>query len=151
MTIAPAVRADLPAVADIERRSFSDPWSVAAFEGMIGRREVYFAVWREDAGAPVLGYVVAIFAGDEGEIGNLAVAEAGRGRGIGAELVGAAVGEAERRGTAELFLEVRESNAAARRLYGARAFEEVGRRRGYYRRPVEDALILRRLVGPGLT
>jgi len=44
------------------------------------------------------------------------------------------------------FLEVRESNDAARGLYGSRGFSEIGRRRGYYRRPVEDALVMRRVL-----
>jgi ribosomal-protein-alanine N-acetyltransferase len=43
-----------------------------------------------------------------------------------------------------MFLEVRESNSAARALYASRGFLAVGRRRGYYRSPVEDALVLRR-------
>lgn len=151
MRLEPAELGDLPSVSGIERLAFADPWSPAAFAAMLGRDAVQFAVVREDAGTPPLGYVVAIFAGDEGEIANLAVAEAARGRGLGALLVGAALTEAERRAVNTLYLEVRESNAAARRLYASSGFEEVGRRRGYYQHPVEDALILRRLVGPGLT
>jgi [ribosomal protein S18]-alanine N-acetyltransferase len=46
-----------------------------------------------------------------------------------------------------MYLEVRESNTRARALYASRGFEEVGRRRRYYRAPVEDALILRARVG----
>jgi ribosomal-protein-alanine N-acetyltransferase len=42
-----------------------------------------------------------------------------------------------------MYLEVRESNTAARRLYASRGFEEMGRRRGYYKRPAEDAIVLR--------
>jgi len=48
-----------------------------------------------------------------------------------------------------VFLEVRESNAAARSLYGERGFEPVGTRRAYYRNPVEDALVLRLSLRPG--
>jgi ribosomal-protein-alanine N-acetyltransferase len=148
--IEPARAGDVPAIAAIERQAFSDPWTPSAFASMIGREPVQFVVVREGAGTPVLGYVVAIFAGDEGEIANVAVAEAARRRGTGAALVETVLAEAERRSVGALYLEVRESNAAARHLYGACGFEEVGRRRGYYRHPVEDALILRRLVGPGL-
>jgi len=46
-----------------------------------------------------------------------------------------------------IFLEVRASNAAARRLYASRGFHEVGVRPNYYKRPVEDALVLRRDLG----
>ncbi len=142
---------DVPRVAAIERLAFSDPWPATAFAGLVGRDHVLFLVVREDAGTPVVGYVVAILAGDEGEIANLAVAPEFRTRGIGGGLVDRILGELPRRGVERLYLEVRESNAEARRLYGSRGFEEVGRRPGYYRRPAEDALILRRMVGPRLT
>jgi ribosomal-protein-alanine N-acetyltransferase len=49
-------------------------------------------------------------------------------------------------GVATVFLEVRESNSAARRLYGALGFAQVGRRRNYYRRPTEDAVVLRATI-----
>jgi ribosomal-protein-alanine N-acetyltransferase len=87
---------------------------------------------------------VAWFAADEGEIANLAVREPTRRRGIGAALLDAALAEGTRRGAANMYLEVRESNEAARRLYASRGFEEIGRRRRYYRHPVEDAIVLRR-------
>jgi [ribosomal protein S18]-alanine N-acetyltransferase len=149
--IEPAAIEDMPGVAAIERLAFSDPWPAAAFTALLGREHLFFVVARDDAGSRVLGYVVAIFGGGEGEIANLAVAPVGRGRGLGARLVDAALEEAVRRHAEGMYLEVRESNAAARRLYGSREFEEVGRRRGYYRRPMEDALILRCSVGPRLT
>jgi len=50
------------------------------------------------------------------------------------------------RGVRAAFLEVRESNTAARALYGSRGFREIGRRKNYYRRPVEDALVMRRII-----
>ncbi len=151
MRIEPAVVEDVPRVAAIEQLAFSDPWPATAFAELLGREYLLFLVAREDAGTPVVGYVVAIFAGGEGEVANLAVAPEFRGRGVGAGLVDEIVGEATRRAVEGLYLEVRESNAEARGLYGSRGFKEVGRRRGYYRRPAEDALILRRMVGPRLT
>ena len=50
-------------------------------------------------------------------------------------------------GVRSLYLEVRESNVAARALYDSEGFAAVGRRRGYYRNPLEDALLLRREIG----
>ena len=47
-------------------------------------------------------------------------------------------------GVRSLYLEVRESNSAARALYAALGFQQVGRRRGYYQHPSEDALLLKR-------
>ena len=81
--------------------------------------------------------------GDEAELLNLAVSRQSRRRGIGATLVEHAVREAEARGARAVFLEVRESNVAARALYASAGFDQVGRRKGYYQRPREDALILR--------
>mgnify|MGYP002780029176 CR=1 FL=1 len=142
-----AVPADLDAIAAIERIAFTDPWSREAFAQLVrGGRALFLVADEAAAGAPPappLGYLVAWFVLDEGEIANVAVAPAARGRGIGARLVDAALTESARRGATHLFLEVRESNAVARRLYASRGFVEVGRRRRYYRSPVEDALVLR--------
>lgn len=134
---------DVPAIVAIERAAFSDPWSAQSFRDAIEHNAVYFACARSDDGEP-LGYVVAWFAADEGEIANLAVAPDGWGQGVGRALLDAALDEAQRRRTAAMYLEVREANDRARRLYRSRGFAEIGRRRGYYRRPVEDAIVLRR-------
>ncbi len=89
------------------------------------------------------GYVVALDAVDEGEILNLAVAPGGRRKGLGRSLVEAILGVLKDRDVSHIYLEVRESNAPARALYAAQGFREVGRRKAYYRRPVEDAIVLR--------
>jgi ribosomal-protein-alanine N-acetyltransferase len=144
-----ATARDVDAVAAIEVLSFSDPWSRASFASLVGNPQVWFAVAESTGTEPaVLGYAVAWFAADEGEIANVAVAPAARGRGIGAMLVEAASAEAARRGARAVYLEVRESNAVARALYASRGFAPVGRRRDYYRQPREDALVLRRDVSP---
>lgn len=135
---------DLPEIGRIERRCFTDPWSATSFRELLGNPRVFFRCARAAAGEPPLGYVVAWFVADEGEIANLAVSPEGRGQGIGAALLDSALAEAERRGVLAVYLEVRDSNQIARRLYASRGFSEIGRRRGYYRRPVEDAVILRR-------
>jgi ribosomal-protein-alanine N-acetyltransferase len=142
-----ACEEDVAAIAAIERRVFSDPWSERSFRDVLAHPKMYFACIRGEvdgyAGACVRGYVVAWFAGGQGEIANLAVDESARGRGLGSALLDAALDEARGHGTEEVFLEVRSSNVRARELYESRGFVEVGRRRRYYRRPVEDAIILR--------
>ncbi|HXT15476.1 MAG TPA: ribosomal protein S18-alanine N-acetyltransferase [Gemmatimonadaceae bacterium] len=145
VTIGAAGHDDIPSVVAIERAAFSDPWSAQSFREALEHNAVYFACARRD-GVGVVGYVVAWFVADEGEIANVAVAPDGWGSGIGRALLDAALEEAERRHVAAVFLEVRDSNERARRLYASRGFEEVGRRRGYYRRPVEDAIVLRRAL-----
>jgi [ribosomal protein S18]-alanine N-acetyltransferase len=145
--LVPAVRAHVAEVAAIEQACFSDPWSESSFRQAVENPGVFFRVATEGAGGPVVGYVVAWFAGGEGEIANVAVAPAVRGRGIGGQLLDAAIAAAVDQGAEALYLDVRESNARARALYDSRGFVEVGRRRRYYRRPAEDAIVLRRGIG----
>ena len=138
-----ATSADLPEVVALERACYTDPWPASAFVVLPDNPRVYFAVARRFDGR-VIGYVVAWYVEDEGELANLAVASDGRRQGTGRALLDAMMADAMARGTKELYLEVRESNAAARQLYHSLEFEEVGRRKAYYRLPPEDALILRR-------
>jgi ribosomal-protein-alanine N-acetyltransferase len=133
----PASPADLAAVTRIEARSFVDPWPADAFRPYLG---ALFWV-AEDDGA-VVGYLVARTAGDEAEVLDIAVDPAARGRGIGRVLVTRALETLRDRGARRTFLEVRESNAVALKLYQSLGFLPVGRRRSYYRQPTEDALVL---------
>ena len=126
----------------MERTCYSDPWPSASFAGLPDNPAIHFTIARRPEGA-LAGYVIAWFVADEGEVANLAVAPAQRRQGVGGVLLDAVLADATARGTRALFLEVRESNVAARRLYASRKFEEVGRRPRYYRSPEEDALILR--------
>jgi ribosomal-protein-alanine N-acetyltransferase len=141
--IAAAEPGDLAEVVAMERACYSDPWAPSAFSGLHENPAVHFAVARTEARGAVAGYVVAWFVGDEGELANLAIDPGLRRRGIGGALLDSVLRDATARGVRTLYLEVRESNAAARKLYASREFVEVGRRRGYYRSPQEDALILR--------
>ena len=129
----------------MERVCYPDPWAASSFAALPDNPQVCFLVSR-DASDQLQGYVVAWHVMDEGELANLAVAPSRRRQGIATALLDAVLNDATGRGTKEIYLEVRESNAAARALYSARGFDEVGRRKGYYRFPVEDALILRRTL-----
>jgi len=142
--------ADLADIAVLERACYADPWPASAFASLPDNARVFFAVARKDVRDRLAGYVVAWYVMDEGELANLAVAPDLRGQGIGRTLLDAVLSDAESRGTAQLYLEVRESNQPARQLYATRRFEEVGRRKRYYRSPTEDALILRRTLKPKL-
>ena len=146
LVIRAAKRDDVDEVAAIERRAFSDPWSANSFRALFGNPLVHFAVAEDSITGQVFGYVVTWFVVDEGEIANLAVSDEARRTGIGARLLDHALEVARERRCQIVFLEVRESNAAARALYASRAFEVAGRRSKYYRKPVEDALVLRRAL-----
>jgi ribosomal-protein-alanine N-acetyltransferase len=139
---------DVPSVLAIEGESFADPWSADSFVTALDLDRMPFLVAEEvgaASGEPaLLGYVIALVVADEGEIADIAVASHARRRGVGGILLDRMSAELIEKGVRTLYLEVRESNSAARRLYETRQFAEVGRRRGYYRLPVEDALVLRR-------
>jgi ribosomal-protein-alanine N-acetyltransferase len=156
-TIRPATPADIDAVVAIERVAFSDPpWSRSAFVGLLRDPHVQFLVAvvadagpREagEAGEPavpvLIGYVVTWVVVDEADLSNLAVSPGWRGRGVGRRLLVSALARVAAAGARTVYLEVRESNVVALRLYDSRGFVVVGRRSDYYRNPVEDALILR--------
>jgi ribosomal-protein-alanine N-acetyltransferase len=105
--------------------------------------DAHFLVAEAEGSGAIVGYVVALEAADEGEILNLAVAPAGRRNGLGRALVERILEALTARGVRQVYLEVRESNAPARALYAEHGFKEAGRRKQYYRRPVEDAIVLR--------
>lgn len=97
---------------------------------------------------PGQGFVLARVAAEEAEILTLAVHPDARRRGHGATLLAGAMAGAAARGATAMFLEVAEGNAAARALYAAAGFAEVGRRRRYYP-DGGDALVLKRSLNPG--
>lgn len=138
--IAAATAADIDDVAAIETAAFADPWSRRAFESALRERHARFRVAR--SAESVVGYIIAWFVVDEGEIANLAVAPEARRAGVAARMLTRMVEEARTAGVTRLYLEVRASNQAAQALYAAHGFAPIARRARYYRKPVEDAIVL---------
>ncbi len=136
--------ADLAAVFDIEIDSYSMPWGDDTFRGLLRRRDAEALVAVRQDG--VVGYAIYWWVADQAELGNVAVSASARGQGTGGALVQAVLARAGRRGIREVFLEVRPSNHVAQRLYERLGFAVVGRRRNYYVRPTEDALVMRRVL-----
>jgi ribosomal-protein-alanine N-acetyltransferase len=94
----------------------------------------------------VCGLVAFRTMADEAEILNLAVDSTRRRRGIGSRLMKDALAACKAAGVRKIFLEVRDSNQGAQKFYLRMGFTAVGRRREYYSRPLEDALVLARTV-----
>lgn len=91
----------------------------------------------------VQGFVVGRGVGDEWEIENIAVIQSRQRRGVGRLLLTEFLRLIREHGGTNVFLEVRESNRAARLLYEKAGFVEIGRRKAYYQSPPEDAAILK--------
>ena len=141
-------REDLPAVLDIERRSFAQPWSRAFFEKELATPFARLVVTVEEAvpRPQVIGYTCRWRVTDEVHLLNVAVHPERRGLGHGRALVAAVVGEAEAARARVVYLEVRAGNVIARRLYRQLGFKDLGVRRGYYG-PGQDAIVMELRLG----
>ena len=126
-------------VAEIERLCFAEPWSESSLSLLTRDGGVGFVVCQEGRAVAYGGMLTVL---DEGQITNVAVHPDARRRGYGRVITEALVAYAKRNGLCSISLEVRASNEAAIALYRACGFEICGRRRGFYRKPVEDALIM---------
>jgi len=136
-------RDDLPAVLEIERRAFAQPWSRAFFEKELSTPFAQLTVAVEQAHArPVLvGYSCRWRVTDEVHLLNVAVHQTRRGSGVGRALVEAVIEEGRTTRARTMFLEVRAGNLVARRLYRRLGFRDLGVRRGYYG-PGQDAIVM---------
>ena len=134
-------REDVDAVVEIETEAFSSPWRKETFAELVDRPALEMLVM-EHPDEGIVGYAVLWCIMDQGELANLAIVPRMRNRGLGTRLMARVIELARERGVAAMYLEVRESNAHALQLYRRFGFSEVGRRRGYYDRPKEDARIL---------
>ena len=141
-------RADLEEVLSIEGASFSCPWTREMFIHELAGPVSRCFVAKEGQGKHVddppgiLGYICYWMVKDEMQIANLAVHPTWRRRGVGRALLDFSLRFGEGRGAKEVYLEVRASNTVAQRLYQGLGFKVVGRRKGYYQFPAEDALIM---------
>ncbi len=130
---------DLSSVAELEALCFAEPWSASALALLCDDRGAG-VVAREDEG--IVAYGGVFWAPDEGQITNIAVHPTRRRRGLGNAILEALIALARERGCAEISLEVRASNSAAVTLYEKHGFRIMGRRKGFYRKPCEDALVM---------
>jgi ribosomal-protein-alanine N-acetyltransferase len=143
------VAGDMPAVMALEQELFpDDAWTPEMFTSEFAEstdRRLYLVAETDDGTAPLIGYAGMLFTGGaEADVLTLAVHPAHWGNGTGTALLRALLDEATRRRCAEVFLEVREDNPRARRLYLRHGFVEVGLRRGYYQPAGVDAIVMRK-------
>lgn len=139
--IAPMTAQDIPAILEIERRSFATPWPREAYTHELDHnRTAVYVVARQDEAA--VGYAGMWVVMDEAHITTIAVDPPLRGLGIGERLLIGLIDRAIERGARWIQLEVRQSNMVAQRLYHKYGFREVGIRRHYYSDNGEDAVVM---------
>ena len=97
----------------------------------------------QDQPSAFLGFLIARHLAPEWELENIVVAPAARRTGLGKGLLEALLTHVREANSSSVFLEVRESNRAARALYEQAGFRETGRRKSYYANPSEDAILYR--------
>ncbi|MDY3781871.1 MAG: ribosomal protein S18-alanine N-acetyltransferase [Candidatus Faecousia sp.] len=142
MEIKAMKEAQVPQIAALERVCFSDPWSE---KSILSELENPLSCWLVAMdGERLAGYVGSQTVLGETDMMNLAVDPDYRRKGLGKELILSLIEALRQRGSRCLTLEVRDSNAPARALYEGLTFQEIGRRRNYYRNPREDALIYKK-------
>ena len=131
---------DLDGIHEVESVSFNDAWSKQAFsDELINAMTTYFVA--EEAGE-ILGFIGMWEVVGEGQITNVAVHTKARRRGVGRELIEALIDYSKAKSLEVLLLEVRENNEPAKALYTLNGFKEIGRRKNYYTKPTEDALLM---------
>jgi ribosomal-protein-alanine N-acetyltransferase len=143
-----ATAADIPAIMELERHSRAAAhWSVERYEQMFEATPPnlfhYVGLVLEDESG-IQGFLVSQAHADEWELQSIAVRAAGQRRGFGGQLLAEFLEQAREKGAKSVYLEVRQSNQAARAFYEKWLFQESGRRKDYYTSPVEDAVLYSR-------
>ena len=145
MIIRPMEEKDLAEVMAIEEDLFSDAWTMDGFRETLRQPEADFLV-AEEAGMGIVGYCGSYRAFDEAEIVNVAICRNYQNRGCGQRIVEKLIEIEKAAGVRYFVLEVRISNLAAQRLYEKVGFRNIGIRRRFYDRPVEDAVIMQKEI-----
>lgn len=136
---------DLHEVVEIEESSGLNRWGHDAYkrELFTNSNSIMLVARNLFSDPSVVGFFAGWIVEDELHVNNVATHRHFRRIGVGRSLMECAIDEARRRGARHVLLEVRASNEAAQLLYKDLGFRFVGRRRDYYRMPIEDALVMK--------
>lgn len=145
MNIRRAIAADAPAMVEIERACRTAAhWTLQQYAQAMGAGGSSLRLCLVAEAGPIsaiAGFLVARRVEREWELENIVVAPDSRRTGLGKRLLTSLVAEVCQTNGECVFLEVRESNHAARRLYEKMGFKQTGRRAAYYSSPQEDAVL----------
>ncbi len=131
---------DIEAVSEIEKSCFSMPWKKNDFEKALNEKQLFKIV---EVGNDIAGYFLALIVLDEAQVATIAVKEEFRNIGCGKKVLEASIFEAFIRGLSDMYLEVRESNEYAIKLYKNMGFETLGKRMDFYEKPTENAITMK--------
>ena len=132
---------DIPAVIDLDQKSFSLPWPERSFRFELTDNPAS-RCWVAELDGRVVAMIVVWLMVDEAHVATLATHPDYRRRGIAKRLLSHALRRLVEEGARSSFLEVRESNLAAQAMYHKFGYEETGRRLRYYRDNDEDAILM---------
>ncbi len=145
LCLAYAEMCDSHILAEAEETCFPhDPWNERTISEALSNPACRAYILYDTQLTKLIAYGILHLCLDEGDIAKIAVIPEMRGQGLGGALLDLILADVGKEGVSNVFLEVRESNCAARGLYLSRGFEEIGIRRRYYKNPVEDAVMMAR-------
>ena len=133
---------DLDQVMAIEKKSFAAPWSRNLFKETLAFPLAFNFVVRKSIDNTVVGYANFYLIRDEVQVLNIAIDPASRGKGYATSLMMYAIALLKERKAEDFYLEVREGNASALRLYHKLGFRKIGKRKKYYPETNEDAIVM---------
>lgn len=137
--IRPMEEKDLPHVIEIEKASFSKPWTLNDFSASLKLPNIYLVALVDEE---ITGYCGLWGVAGEGQINNVAVAKNHRNKGIAFSMLTQLINIGKEQGLGEYTLEVRRGNHSAIGVYHKLGFCDEGYRKNYYEEPTEDALIM---------
>ncbi len=132
---------DVPAVIDLDQKSFSLPWPERSFRFEVTENPAS-RCWVADLDGKVVGMIVVWLIVDEAHVATIATHPDYRRQGIAQGLLSHALRQLISEGARSSFLEVRESNFTAQEMYRKFGYEVAGRRRRYYKDNDEDAILM---------
>jgi ribosomal-protein-alanine N-acetyltransferase len=132
---------DIDTIFRIKQEQFLNPWKKDFFYDEISHDISYFYVAEDTKTNEIRGYIIFWIIQETLELHDMAVIEKHKKKGIGSLMMNFMLETARVRKVEELFLEVRKSNEEAIKFYEKFNFKQIGKRKNYYKNPIEDALV----------
>lgn len=141
LPLRPMTEVDLAAIMAIEVRAFAFPWTAGIFADCLKH---HYSCWVYEEHGVLTGYAAMMFVLDEMHLLNICIAPEHQGKGLGSRMLNTLERIARAANATTCFLEVRQSNFSAIRLYLKHGFNEIGIRKGYYPALIgrEDAIVM---------